>query len=102
MGEIIEAIEKFDQRKAALRIEPEGTIAADNDTARLMLSGFDIDLEELNVARVAAAESARLAVNEKMENGGDATQVIGTEFASLWVDGFVTGMLMQKGRENED
>lgn len=100
MGEIVDAMEKFDQRKDALRCEPDGSISADTDTARLMLSGLDIDIDELHAGRIAAAEAARLAVNEKIEAGEDATATIASEFAGLWVDGFVTGLLTGLDRED--
>lgn len=88
-GEIREAFDIFNERKAPL-IEGQSAMVGD-DVARLMLSGLDLDLEEIQGLKRQIASSFVMAVEE----GG--CHPLESAFG-LWVDGLATGLILAERR----
>lgn len=98
MSEVREAVERFENRKnAAGAFENDKT--TDDDGARMILSGLDLDLEELRIFKEASARAGIAHMNAMLESGTDINAAISQVIGSIWVDGVATGMMIQEGRE---
>lgn len=103
MGEILDTIRKFEARKdAAVGEERSGHATTEDDGARLVLSGLDLDLEELHEARHMSAAAAIEHINAATAEGMDLNEAVSGVLAGLWVDGLATGMHLQQDREKDD
>lgn len=102
VGEIQTAVERYKERKLAA-IGGGDTIdngrVEGKDAMRRALAGLDIDLEELHEFRVAAAQAAITGMERTMEDGLDSMEALAHAMAGMWVDGLVTGMLLEDGRD---
>lgn len=76
------------QRKVNAGIE--STEAREEDDSRLLVSGFDIDYEELlSFKKKIAAGSFEAAIDNPLPE----------VFSGMWVDGLITGIIYQELRE---
>jgi hypothetical protein len=83
---IWEAIAKFDQRKDAADIKEAGGSIPDEARARALVSGFDLDFEEVLALREPVSVPCVGAIAE----GIDPIHVI----SGCWIDGLMTGLLL--------
>lgn len=88
MGEINDAMNRYQARKQAAG--NTGTETAKEDMARLVLSGTDLDLEEL-----LSHKREMIATAEKGYKSGIP---IGEIVFGMWVDGMVVGIEIEKAR----
>lgn len=86
---IFAAIKLLDERKAAAGF---GDRMADQDGARRAYLGLGIDFDELGMARAMIAYSLVQAL--QAEGPQDLIQLV----TALWVDGLVTGILLEEHR----
>jgi hypothetical protein len=92
VGEIADAAHRLDERKAAA-MGPlgEGLLTDEEGGALYMLSGLDLDLEEV---RDFSAKARQITFACAM-NGATITDIA----AALWVEGVAMGLLIAEDRD---
>lgn len=87
-GELREAVEAYEERKQAVEC-PNGA-AVEEDVGRLLISGLDLDYDEIfelkKMALVPALDAMLVGVNP--------LEVV----FGMWVDGIVTGLILAERR----
>lgn len=100
MGEIKDAVERYaDRKRAALGHGDSGEVRG-SETMKLTIVGLDIDLDELHDYRIMAAAAAVQGIKSGELSGMDPLQSMAHALAGMWVDGLVTGIIMQEARED--
>ena len=97
--EIENAVRAYEDRKEAVYEGDRSAGAIHTDVMRTLLVGLDLSIEELAEFRVAASAAAMEVFGKANERTGDARLALAHTFAGTWVDGVVTGMLIQQARE---
>lgn len=90
-GEIAAAIKRYTERKEATPLRND-RIAAE-DVYRLVLSGLDLDFQELMELKLPVVKPAVEAVHAGVPRG--------EVFYGMWVDGLVTGLMIAEARASE-
>lgn len=98
MGEVWSAIERLAERKTAIGVGETGeNVGAEGQ--RKMMVGLDLDIEELHEARVQTVEGVARTLEVEGKDWDDLTpEVFGVIIAGMWVDGLMTGMMIEEGR----
>lgn len=99
MPEIWNAIKRLSERKDAIAVGQVGENVG-SDGQRQLMVGMDIDIAELHQARIQAVEGVgrtMLAKDLTLETMG--ADEFGALIAGMWVDGLMTGVLLQEARE---
>ena len=97
-GEIQKAVERYEDRKVAVYAGGERE-SLSQDRMRTLLVGLDLDLGELNDFRHAAVGAAMEVYERALKEGLEPPLAMAHVIAGTWVDGIVTGMLLQEDRE---
>lgn len=94
--EIKAAADRYNERKEAAAVEGQGRggQVVGDDVVALVTSGLDLDVGELHDGQRAAIDAARRGLMA----GVPVTNIVG----GLWVDGVVTGVMLQQARERTD
>lgn len=99
LGLIERGIDKLNKRKMAT-----GTIetsqSGDKDFARLMLSGLDLDIDELDIYRREAVNATIESLERNQAEGKSFDQAFWIAIAACWVDGIQAGIHI--GREQAE
>lgn len=97
-GEIERAVERYEARKTAIYAGGDRE-SLDQDRMRTLLVGLDIDLDELNDFRHAVVEASLEVFSRALDEGLNAHMALAHTLAGTWVDGIVTGILMEQDRK---
>jgi hypothetical protein len=96
-GPIERAVDKMNDRKMAIGCSEEEGLQGDDNFARMMLSGYDLDLEELDFYRRQMLAAGAESLERNMREGKDFSKAMALALAGTWVDGVQTGINI--GRE---
>jgi hypothetical protein len=101
-GELQKAVARFEERKMAMNVFAEEDIAAitDDEGARMMFSGLDLDFEEISALRMTMVEAALDGLRQDAERGVETGSSLAAALAGLFIEGLVVGMLTEKGRHD--
>jgi hypothetical protein len=97
MGEITDAVDKHEERKSAAlgkRFDdaPIGVDADGEGVIKLLLSGLELDLDEL---MEQSGQVSHVAATAVLAGASHPMPVL----KGVWVDGLVTGMLIVEARQ---
>lgn len=111
MSEVKEAINAMADRKYAAtgRERGDGTSAVPLDVHRSIMTGLDLDYEELQanmdgLFRTFGETLASALADNPLTQSDEAAMfhVVKGVTAGFWVDGLLTGVLLQQRREGND
>jgi hypothetical protein len=92
MGEIADAVHRYTDRKKAAGVAPEGSKMPEG-AARLIISGFDLDYDELLECQIDVVKVAFAAA---------LSHPLPEVFFGQWIDGLVTGLVMGQIRREKE